>query len=308
MSTKHTAVETVNIATGEGIFTASIAGEPDAPLVILLHGFPHTRHTWRDALGALADAGFRAVAPDQRGYSPGVRPSDALEYNTDRLVQDVLDIADVLGAANFHVVGHDWGGQVAWLAAAHHPERVRALTSLSRPHPAAFARSLSLDSEQRARSAHHDRFLAPDAADDLAIDGFSAVRAGLAMSGVPEPEIDAYFQVLGDRDTLDAALNWYRAAAITGGLGAIDCPAVKVPTLFVWGEADSSVGRLAAELTVEHVTGRYRFVEVAGHGHFLMDDGAAPVVIEALLDHLSSCGSDRPAYTPTESRESEDPQ
>ena len=280
------AVDTVAIAIGEGTYVASAAGDPGAPLVLLLHGFPHTRHTWRDALPALASAGFRAVAPDQRGYSPGVRPSDVSAYTTDRLVADVLDIAGVLGAETFHVVGHDWGGQVAWLLAAHHPERVRTLTSLSRPHPAAFAQSFESDDEQRARSGHHEAFLAPDAADRLAVDGFAGLRAGLVANGLPGPDIDAYLEVLGDRDALDAALQWYRAAAATGGLRAGDCPDVTVPTLYVWGDADTSVGRTAAELTHEHVTGPYRFLELPGHGHFLMDDGATPLVLDALLAHI----------------------
>jgi pimeloyl-ACP methyl ester carboxylesterase len=286
-------VEPASIATAEGVFTASIAGDPGAPLVILLHGFPHTRHTWRDLLPALAGAGFRAVAPDQRGYSPGVRPSDVSVYTTERLVEDVIDIADALGSEALHLVGHDWGGQVAWLTAALHPNRVRSLTSLSRPHPAAFARSFTVDSDQAARSAHHARFLSVEVTDELAADGFSRLRAGLAMNGVPEADVDAYLTVLGDREALDAALNWYRAAG-TDGLRTVACADVTVPTLYLWGDRDNSVGRTAAELTVEHVSGDYRFVEIPGHGHFLMDDGAAPTVVAALLDHLRSRHTSRP--------------
>jgi pimeloyl-ACP methyl ester carboxylesterase len=280
-------VETAAITTREGSFTASVAGRVGAPLVILLHGFPHTRHTWRDILPALASAGFRAIAPDQRGYSPGVRPLDITAYAADRLVQDVIDIADVSGSDSFHVVGHDWGGQLAWLLAAHHPEHVRSLTSLSRPHPAAFARSLQADPEQRARSSHHERFVAKDAADELAADGFRGFRAALIANGVSETDIEAYLEVLGDRSALDAALNWYRAAG-GDGLAAFDCPEVTAPTLYLWGERDSSVGRMAAHLTIDHVAGAYSFIELSRHGHFLMDDGAGPAVIEAVLRHLRS--------------------
>lgn len=278
-------VETATIATREGDYTASVAGDAGAPLVLLLHGFPHTRHTWRDVLPALAIAGFRAVAPDQRGYSPGVRPLDVAAYTTARLCQDVIDIAEVSGYDTFHVVGHDWGGQVAWLTAAHHPERVRSVTSLSRPHPAAFARALAIDPEQRTRSRHHQRFLAPDAVAELAADGFSGLRAGLTLNGVSETDADVYLTVLGDRAALDAALNWYRAAA-TETLGDTGCPDVTAPSLYLWGESDISVGRTAAQLTGDHVKGNYRFVEIPRHGHFLMDDGAGPAVTEALLDHL----------------------
>src|SRR5262245_39715170 len=106
------------IRTAEGSFTAEVAGRPGAPLVLLLHGFPQSRHAWRHQVPALAAAGYRAVAPDQRGYSPGVRPGPAAglaPYALDRLVADVLDLAEATGsgARRFHLVGHDWGGQVA---------------------------------------------------------------------------------------------------------------------------------------------------------------------------------------------------
>ena len=110
----------IGITTPEGTFSADVAGPDDGPPVLLLHGFPQSRHTWRDVLPTLAAAGFHAVAPDQRGYSPGVRPAEVDAYATPRLVADVLDIADALDAERFHLVGHDWGGQVAWLTAAHH--------------------------------------------------------------------------------------------------------------------------------------------------------------------------------------------
>src|SRR5258705_4361749 len=110
---------TTQIATGQGHFTADVAGPEDGATVVLLHGFPQTRHTWRDALPALAAAGFHALAPDQRGYSPGVRPPSIDDYTTDRLVADVLDLLDALDAEQAHLVGHDWGGQMPWLTAAH---------------------------------------------------------------------------------------------------------------------------------------------------------------------------------------------
>src|SRR5207244_639881 len=100
-------------------------------LVLLLHGFPQTSFSWRNQLVALAVAGYRAVAPDQRGYSPGARPADVGEYRVERLVGDVLGFADALGVERFHLVGHDWGGAVAWQVAGRHPERLLTLTSLS---------------------------------------------------------------------------------------------------------------------------------------------------------------------------------
>jgi pimeloyl-ACP methyl ester carboxylesterase len=276
---------TTEIATGEGRFTADVAGSDDAPLVLLLHGFPQTRHTWRDVLPDLAAAGCRAVAVDQRGYSAGVRPTSVDDYATARLVADVLDLTEALGAERVHVVGHDWGGQVAWLTAAHHPGRVASLTVLSRPHPAAFARSFDLDPEQATRSRHH-RAMGPEMTDRWHADDSQQLRAVLAGAGVPPADVDAYLEVLGDRAALDAAMNWYRAAARSTGLRAADTPAVTVPVCYVWGDADQTVGRRAAELTAEHVTGPYRFVEVAGAGHFLTDDAGAATTRAAIVEHV----------------------
>ena len=151
------------MALGPLTFTIDVAGAEDAPPVLLLHGFPETRHMWRHQLAALAGAGFRAVAPDQRGYSPGARPADLEAYITDLIVADALGLMDALGAQRFHLVGHDWGGQIAWLIAARHPQRLKSLTVLSRPHPAAFARAMKEDAAQADRSRHHRLFREADA-------------------------------------------------------------------------------------------------------------------------------------------------
>jgi pimeloyl-ACP methyl ester carboxylesterase len=274
------------ITTPEGTFEADVAGPADGPLVLLLHGFPQSRHTWRDVVPALGAAGFHAVAPDQRGYTPGVRPTGIDAYATSRLVADVVDLADALGAARFHLVGHDWGGQVAWLTAAEHPDRLVSLTVLSRPHPAAFARSFALDPGQSERSKHH-RAMTPELTDRWWADDCAGLRTMLDHAGVPPADAAAYLATFADRAALDAAMNWYRAAAASGtGLRAADTPDVTVPVLYLWGTADQSVGRRAAELTAEHVTGPYRFVEIAGAGHFLTDDLGAPTVGRELLAHV----------------------
>lgn len=280
-------VTTTEIATAQGRFTADVAGPDGGPLVLLLHGFPQTRHTWRDVVPDLAAAGHWAVAVDQRGYSPGVRPDGVEAYATTRLVADVLDIATALGAERFHLIGHDWGGQVAWLTAAQHADRVSGLTVLSRPHPAAFARSFALDPDQATRSQHH-RNMGREMTDRWHADDSALLRRVLAQAGVPDADAAAYIAVLGERAALDAAMNWYRAAATRGGLRAADTPDVTIPVCYVWGTADQSVGRRAAELTVEHVIGPYRFVEVAGAGHFLTDDAGATTTRAAILDHVTA--------------------
>jgi pimeloyl-ACP methyl ester carboxylesterase len=278
------------ITTSEGRFTAEVAGPPDGPLVVLLHGFPQSRHSWREQVPFLAAHGYRAVAPDGRGYSPGVRPDpgqDLAAYHVSRLVTDVLDIADAAGdrGERFHLVGHDWGGQVAWFVAAQHPERVASLAVLSRPHPAAFLRAIEDDADdQRHRSRHHSAFQDPATATLLLEDNGRRLRGLLSASGVPDDHIDEYLSVVGTPDALEAALAWYRAAR---GLGTSAIGVVRVPTLYLWGDADTTVGRTAAEATADFVAGPYRFEVLDGVGHFVTDQ-APDTVNRYLLEHLAA--------------------
>src|SRR5215217_4356189 len=141
-------------------FDALAAGPPTGELVVLLHGFPQTSACWTVLLETLAAAGYRAVAPDQRGYSPTARPTTVSAYRLPELVADVVAIADRLDAETFHLVGHDWGGVVAWRLAGQQPERVATLTAVSTPHPRAFARAL-LAGTQGLRSAYIPVFRLP---------------------------------------------------------------------------------------------------------------------------------------------------
>ncbi|HXZ85435.1 MAG TPA: alpha/beta fold hydrolase [Myxococcota bacterium] len=276
--------ETVSIAANGLAFTADLAGPADADVVLLLHGFPQTRHTWRAELRALGAAGFRACAPDQRGYSAGARPAGIDAYRSVRLVADALALADALGAERFHLVGHDWGGQLAWLLAAQQPERVRSLSVLSRPHPAAFARAMADDPEQATRSRHHRAHQRAEATDWWLADGAARLLGALRSQGVPEADVGVYLATLGERAALDAAIHWYRAAG-SSGLAAAEVPPVAVPTLYVWGAEDATVGRRAAEGTRAFVNAPYRFVELPGVGHFVTDQ-APDAFPPLLLEHL----------------------
>src|SRR3954447_3576709 len=141
------------IGTADGLsFRARVVGPKDGRVVFLLHGFPETSRCWSRQLEALAGAGYRAVAFDQRGYSPGARPADVAAYKPAELVRDTLLVADALGVEAFDLVGHDFGGMVAWMVAGHHQDRVRTLTVASTPHPAAFRANY-----QRGGSDQHQR-------------------------------------------------------------------------------------------------------------------------------------------------------
>src|SRR5215475_1934099 len=229
-------------------FDALVAGEDGAPLVLLLHGFAESMHCWRGQLRALADTGYRAVAPSQRGYSPSARPDprDPSHYLIDRLMDDAMAIvaSSGYGDKRFHLAGHDWGGSIAWALADRYPERLASLTVLSRPHPNAFNRALKMeDGEQAHRSRHHTSFLEQDAADMVLADDARWLRDRWAANGVPASAIADHLAVLGNKEAMEAALAWYRArGAIRSPLGPIHAP-----TLYIWGDADDTVGRAAAE-------------------------------------------------------------
>ncbi len=268
-------------------FDALVAGRPGAPLVLLLHGFAESMQCWRAQLAALADAGYRAVAPSQRGYSPGARPDigDTANYHIDRLMDDAMAIVGACGygEARFHLVGHDWGGSIAWALADRFAPRLASLTVLSRPHPNAFNRALLMpDGDQAHRSRHHKAFLEPGAADAVLADDCRWLRERWAAAGVPDTAMEAHLSVIGDQATMQAALTWYRArGAIRGPLGPI-----RVPTLYIWGDADDTVGRVAAEGTEDFVAAPYRFEVLPGVGHFAADQ-APDRVAELLLQHIA---------------------
>ncbi len=279
-----TSVESLSLAASGYTFDARAAGPVDGELVLLLHGFPQTGRAWERLLGPLADAGYRAVAPDQRGYSPGARPTDDAAYAMEHLVADVAGLADALGAEAFHVVGHDWGGAVAWHVAGTHPDRVRSLTVLSTPHPGAFAQAFSGDigGDQVQRSSYMQIFAADGAAEMMLADDAAGLRAVFQLTGMADEQAQPYVEALGSVEALDAALAWYRAAL--AGLMGGGAP-IPVPTLYVWGTDDPALGRETAEATAGHVEAPYRFVALDGVGHWVTED-ATDTVRDLLLEHL----------------------
>ncbi len=276
---------TAKIKTKEFTFTAELAGPDDGELVILLHGFPQTNHAWRAEVSALSEIGYRACAYNQRGYSEGARPEGIDSYRMEFIVSDVFEIADALGADQFHLVGHDWGGQIAWCAAATQPERIKTLSVISRPHPRAFIKAMAEDTEQPKKSTHHRSHLRPEMTDEMLANGAALWRRGL--HAVPPKDIDAYEAVVANREALDAALNWYRAVPLSNLKGSA-IPAVVVPTLYVWGTVDGTVGRAAAEGTKEWVDAPYRFVQLPDVGHFVTDQAPGQFT-PLLIEHLRSC-------------------
>lgn len=264
------------------ILTVRDEGPTDGDTVVLLHGFPQDSGCWDEVAPGLHRAGLRTLAPDQRGYSPAARPSDVSAYRLETLATDVLAVLDDAGLDRAHVVGHDWGGALAWQLGAQHPDRVQSLTVLSTPHPRAMARSL-VGSLQPLRSWYTLAVQVP-VVPELVLS--RTLATSLRLSGLPEDTARRYAARLSTPSDLRGPLGWYRAAAWRPPwqlLSGLTGP-VAVPTSYLWGNRDPALGRSAAERTGDHVTGDYLFVEVDA-GHWLPENHPDQVV-ETVIDRV----------------------
>ncbi len=271
-------METLRIPVGELVFDAVTTGPADGRLVLLLHGFPQTSWSWRGVWPALADAGLRVVAPDQRGYSPDARPNGVDAYRMTHLVADVMGMLDHLGADRADVVGHDWGAAVAWHVASRHPERLRTLTAVSVPHPLAFLHALRTDPDQRARSQYMRDWQDEGRTERAMLDG------GLeqVFGGIPGVAVEQYLTALRKPGALTAALSWYRAQSRADLEGLAP---VAVPTLHVWSDADPALGEVATRASAQHVAAPYRLEVLGGVSHWIPEeapDRLAALVLEQL--------------------------
>lgn len=273
------------------VFDVDVAGPADAPVVLLLHGFPHSRESWTGVAPLLHAAGLRTVAPDQRGYSAGARPAEVAAYRLPLLAADALGILDRLGVHSVHVAGHDWGAAVAWYLAARHAERVRTLTAVAIPHLDAYQAAYQVDPEQQ-HSSQYIKFLMSDgAADTFLADDAAQLWAWFRQAGddVLTPEqISRYVRTHRRPGTLDAALHWYRANDLLGD--PMDIGPVAVPTTLIWSRTDPAVSTLAAETTKDHVTGPYRLVTLPETSHW-QPQQAPDVVAAEILQRVRSAGS-----------------
>lgn len=232
----------------------AVEGPRDAPLIVLLHGFPESHRTWRHIIPNLARDHF-VLAPDQRGYARSSKPEGVEQYTPDKIVADLLALADHFGIGRFTLVGHDWGGAVAWMAALQHPDRVAKLVIVNAPHPFVMQKTLFDDMAQREASQYMTAFRNPGLEAHIDKIGLSSFFDGSFMRHTDFAKIadekPLYLDQWGQGGAMTAMLNWYRASAII--VPAMDetperpafldapFPPLKVPTLVIWGLGDKAL-------------------------------------------------------------------
>jgi len=270
----------VPLSTGVTLNVA-LAGPEDAPAVIFLHGFPESHRTWRGIAPRL-EGRFRLVMPDQRGFAGSDRPQEVAAYKTNRLVDDLFALADALGIPRFSLVGHDWGGAVAWAGALKGDPRVTRLAIINSPHPFIFQKSLIEDADQRAASQYINAFRAPGFEKLVESKGYEwffekTFAPHLDLALIPENEKRQYLAEWSQPGALTAMLNWYRASPLVVPPPGLTMPLpdfllrfsskIRIPTLVFWGMRDPALLPIQLDGLPELVED-LRIVRLPGAGHF----------------------------------------
>ncbi|MFH5798736.1 alpha/beta fold hydrolase [Haladaptatus sp. CMAA 1911] len=254
----------------------------DGPLVLLLHGFPEFWYSWREQIPALAAAGYHVVAPDMRGYNASEKPHGVDAYRTDELVADVTGLIDHFGEESAHVVGHDWGGAVAWQVGIERPERVDKLAVLNAPHPERFREELRTPSQLK-RSWYMFFFQLPWLPElFLSARGYESIEnifrdSAKNPEAFDEEDVRRYVEAAAQPGALTGSINYYRAlfrenvpAAFRSLLGkereSLD---VTVPTMLIWGTEDFALGneltegmdRWVSDLRIERLSDASHWVQ-----------------------------------------------
>jgi len=251
-------------------FDVRDAGPADGPVVVLLHGFPQHNDSWDAVIDRLTAQGYRCLAPNQRGYSPGARPPRRRDYRIPELVGDLRALIDASGAQQVHLVGHDWGAAVAWAAAAEMPERLKTVSPISVPHPAAFLRSF-LNSRQGLASYYMFLFQLPRLPEwTMLRRNGSFMAKALRQAGQTPAVAERDSRAMLEPGALTAAINWYRAMPLSNPRALNQ--KVSVPTLYVWSDHDIALMPKAAHNTGCYVTGDYRFEIMPGVSHWIPEE------------------------------------
>jgi pimeloyl-ACP methyl ester carboxylesterase len=274
---------------GDLVFDVIDAGPADGPVVVLLHGFPQFNTSWEAVIPRLTSEGYRCLAPNQRGYSPGARPTRRWDYRVSELAEDVVALIDASGAQHVHLVGHDWGATVAWAVAIQFPDRLVTVSPMSVPHPAAFLKA-QLTSRQGLASWYIWFFQLPRVPEwyfthgDGKASGLSKFMQRLAKQAPEAADRDA--AAMAESRALTAALNWYRAIPLSDmrQVGK----KITVPTMYVWSDGDTALLSKAAHGCARYVDGEYRFEVLKGVTHWMLDekpDTVADLLLEWFAAH-----------------------
>ncbi|WP_278265215.1 alpha/beta fold hydrolase [Nocardia sp. AG03] len=259
-------------------------GPLDGPVVVALHGFPQTATSLTELTGLLADRGYRTLAPNQRGYSPGARPRGRRAYRVSELVADVVALIETIDRGPVHLVGHDWGAMVAWAVAGARPELISSLVTISVPHPGAFLRSLT-SSDQLLRSYYIGLFQLPVLPEYLLRTRPALLDRVLNSTRMPPAAIARVHTEIVDGGALTGGLNWYRGLPFGGGVGPI-----AVPVTHVWSTGDTALSRRGAELAGQYARGDYRLVVLDGASHWLPEEHPAELA-EIIAERIESTRS-----------------
>ncbi|RSM57141.1 alpha/beta hydrolase [Amycolatopsis sp. WAC 01376] len=226
-------------------------GPGDGPAALFLHGWPDLWFTFEPQMTALADQGYRTLAPDQRGYGLSSKPATVADYEMPRLVKDIVLLIERQDAAPVHLVGHDWGGAVAWMVAIERPDLVRSLTIVNCPHPQVFADSLRRKPSQLLRSWYMVAFQIPGLAEAVLGARGGTVLAAMLKHGarLNEADLGRHRAVWRHPGTIQRPLFWYRAMfrTIRHSRRAESDLTVRVPTQIIWGRRDGALGKHLAE-------------------------------------------------------------
>jgi pimeloyl-ACP methyl ester carboxylesterase len=250
-------------------FAIDEAGEGD-DVALFLHGFPESRATWREQLPALAGRGWRAVAPDLRGYGDSSRPADRAAYRIDRLVEDVEALFQALGARRRLLIGHDWGGVIAWQAALSGKVALDGLVILNAPHPTVFQRVLNRGWRQRLRSWYVVLFLLPGLPERQLTRGHGRAL-DKALAGVPADLLALYKDNICRPGAATAMINYYRANALELSAQPPPSAPLKTPTLMIWGEGDVALDVTLTEGNEAFVSD-FTLVRLPGISHWVQQE------------------------------------
>ncbi|KDS91844.1 alpha/beta hydrolase [Halorubrum saccharovorum] len=262
------------------------AGPEDGKLLVLLHGFPEFWYGWHEAIAPLANAGYRVVVPDQRGYNLSEKPPAVSDYRIDALARDAVGLIDAYDRETAAVAGHDWGAAVGWWLALHHADRVSEFVAVNVPHPTVFERALRNSWDQRLKSWYVLAFQLPKLPEAVASAGNwrLAVR-GLRESSDPgtfnDEDFRRYRRAWNRDGAFEAMVNWYRA--IVRDRPTSTRKTVEVPTLVIWGAKDRFLSRRLAGESVDRCTdGRLLTLDTATH--WVVHEEPHRVA-EAIADH-----------------------